>query len=179
MYEWKTMNMNEIRDLDRMLPVIFPIGLIESHGPHLPVDVDCQTSAHFARKVCESTGAVLMPTIQYGFIGEMREYPGTVGLRSMTLAYVVRDLIDCLARQGFKKIIFLSGHLVNVRGVELGIEMSQENYPDLKAVYWNYWDFIQAPIRHADKVETEFALLCGVRADMDKAKDFVYEKPWY
>lgn len=34
------------------------------------------------------------------------------------------DILDCLARQNFKRVISLSGHVSNSRGVELGFEKS-------------------------------------------------------
>lgn len=179
MYEWSQMTMTEIDALDRQLPVIVPIGLIESHGPHIATYVDTEGAVHFSRKVCEATGSILLPPISYGYIGEMRDYPGTVGVTSETLSEMILDVLDCLARQGFMKVVFISGHVANNRGVELGIEKAQTRYHKLKAAYWVYWSFAGVPMKHADKIETEFAMLTGTRVDMSKAKDFDFKRPWH
>lgn len=179
MIEWAKMTMTEIDELDRSLPVIIPIGLVESHGPHMGVNVDTEGAEHFARKVCEQTGAILMPSLAYGYIGEMRDYVGTVGLCSETLSYVVADILDCLARQGFMKVIFLSGHVANGRGVEMGFEKVWARHPKMKPAYWVYWSFAGTPMRHADKIETEFAMLTGTPVHMEKAKDYEFNRPWH
>lgn len=179
MVEWAKLTMKEIDGLDRELPVIIPIGLVESHGPHIGVNVDTEGAEHFARKVCEATGAVLMPSIAYGYVGEMRDYPGTVGVCSETLSAVVADLLDCLARQGFMKAIFLSGHVTNSRGVELGFEKVWQKHPYMKPAYWVYWSFAGVPMLHADKIETEFAMLTGTPVYMERAKDYVFKRPWH
>ena len=179
MYKWSQMTMTEIDSLDRELPVIIPIGLVESHGPHIATNVDTEGAVHFAQKVCEATGSILMPEISYGYIGEMLDYPGTVGLTSQTLSAVTFDILDCFARQGFYKIIFLSGHVANSRGVELGFEKALKVHPQLKPAYWVYWSFANVPMKHADKIETEFAMLTGTRVDMSKAQDFEFNRPWY
>jgi len=179
MIEWASLTMNEIDELDRQLPVIIPIGLTEAHGPAIAVSVDTLGAEHFAQKVCEETGAILMPSIAYGYIGEMRDYVGTVGVTSDTLAAMVNDICCCLASQGFKKIIFLSGHVTNARGVELGFERAFEKYPDLKSVYWVYWFPAGVPMKHADKIETEFAILTGCRVDTGKLPNYEFVRPWH
>jgi len=179
MIEWAKLTMTEINKIDRELPVIIPIGLIESHGPHMGVNVDTEGAEHVARKVCEETGAILMPSIAYGYIGKMRDYSGTVGVCSETLSAMVADILDCLARQGFMKVIFLSGHVANRRGVELGFEKAWNKHPRLKLAYWIYWIFAGVPMRHADKIETEFAMLMGTPVNMKLAKDYVFKEPWH
>ena len=76
MIEWIKLTSDEINKLDRKLPVIVPLGLIEAHGPHLAVSVDIDSAEYFARNVAEKTGAILAPSIAYGFADEMAEYPG-------------------------------------------------------------------------------------------------------
>jgi creatinine amidohydrolase len=180
MIEWIKLTSDEIAQLDRNLPVIVPVGLVEAHGPHLPVSVDIDSCNYFSGKVAENTGAILAPTINYGFADEMREYPGTLGLSYETLVAVIADLGLMFCAQGFKKVIFLTGHGANKIPCELAFYKIWEKYPDFKGVCWNWWsDCGITGIHHADKGETEVAMAIGTPAYMDKVRDFTVQKPWY
>lgn len=180
MKEWCQLTSFEIAALDRRLPVIIPVGLVEAHGAHLPVSVDVATAEYFSRGIAENTGAILMPGITYGFADEMAGYPGTLGVRAETLMSVVEDLSCALCGQGFTRQIFLSGHGANKQAVELAFWRIWTRHPELRAVCWNYWtEAGLTSIHHADKGETEIAMAVGVRAEMDKAQPFHVKKPWY
>jgi creatinine amidohydrolase len=180
MIEWIQLTSAEVPHIDMRLPVIIPIGLIEAHGPHLPLSVDMDTAAYFSRKVAENTGAILAPQIYYGFADEMREYPGTVGVSAETLIQVVRDISIAFCSHGFTRQIFLSGHGANKAPVELAFYRIWEVYPELKAVCWNYWtEAGMTHLHHAGKGETEIAMSVGTPAYMERVLDFKVHKPWH
>lgn len=180
MKEWLKLTSNEINLLDRNIPVLVPLGLVEAHGPHLAVSVDIDTAEYFCRKVAEETGAILAPCLPYGFADEMREYPGTLGVSAETLMKIIQDLCVRLCEQGFKKIIFITGHGANKTSCELAFYKVWEKYPDFKGVCWNWWsDCGITGIHHADKGETEVAMAVGTRSEMKLVKDFAVKKPWY
>jgi len=180
MFEWAHLTSDEIKTLDRSLPVIIPLGLIEAHGHHLSLALDNEAADYFSRRIAESTGVILAPTIYYGFADAMREYPGTVGVTAETLSLVIRDIAVMFCRQGFKKQIYLSGHGANKLACELGFHKAWESFPDLKPVYWNYWSEAGfTTIHHADKGETEIALAIGSTVYSDRARDYSFAKPWH
>ena len=180
MKEWIKLTSDEINELDRNIPVLVPLGLVEAHGPHLAVSVDVDTALYFCRAVAEKTGAILAPCLPYGFADEMREYPGTLGVTAETLMSIVVDLCTRFCEQGFKKIIFITGHGANKVPCELSFFRLWEKYPDFKGICWNWWsDCGITGIHHADKGETEVAMAVGTRSVMEKVKDFQLEKPWY
>ncbi|MEI6350691.1 MAG: creatininase family protein [Verrucomicrobiota bacterium] len=180
MREWNCLTSIEIAALDRRLPLIIPVGLVEAHGAHLPVSVDVATAEYFSRKIAENTGAILMPGITFGFADEMAGYPGTLGVRAETLMAVVEDLSSALCQQGFSRQIFLSGHGANKPVVELAFWKIWKKHPELRAVCWNYWtEAGLTTIHHADKGETEIAIAVGLPAQMEKAQTFHVKKPWY
>jgi creatinine amidohydrolase len=180
MLEWITMTTEEIDALDRKLPLIIPVGLVEAHGPHMPVSVDVDSAVYFARECAGSTGAVLMPTLPYGFSDEMREYPGSLGLSWETFTRVISDLCLALCAQGFKKLIFLTGHGANKNPCELAFYRVWESYPDFRGVCWNWWsDCGISGVHHADKGETEVAMAIGVPVYQDRMRDADLKKPWY
>jgi len=180
MIEWIRLTSESIRHIDKQLPVIVPVGLVESHGPHLTLGVDCDTAGYFARRIAESSGAILAPAIHYGFADEMKEYPGTVGVAPETLALVVRDISMMFCSHGFKKVIFLSGHGANKLGVELGFYKVWEVDPDFKPACWNWWsDAGIGGVHHADKGETEVAAAVGSPIFPERIQDFKFAKPWH
>jgi creatinine amidohydrolase len=180
MIEWVCLTSDEVKSLDRNLPVVIPMGLIEAHGHHLSLGLDNETADYFSRRVADAAGAILAPAIYYGYADAMREYPGTIGVTVETLSCVVHDIAVMFCYQGFKKQIYLSGHGANKLACELGFTKAWSRYPDLKPAYWNYWSeagFTQ--IHHADKGETEIALAIGSSVYMDRARDYKFNKPWH
>lgn len=180
MIEWTQLTSDELAQVDRQLPVIVPLGLVEAHGSHLTLGLDMDTAVYFARAVAEQTGAILAPLIAYGFADAMREYPGTVGVRADTLALVVRDIGELFCYHGFLKQIYLSGHGANKLGCELAFQHIWGRYPACKPAYWNYWtEAGLTSIHHADKGETEIALAVGAPVYMERVRDWKFAKPWH
>jgi hypothetical protein len=55
-----------------------PVGSVEAHGPHLPLDTDTIIAEYIARSVCNKIGGFLLPPINYGVLWALRPYPGSV-----------------------------------------------------------------------------------------------------
>jgi creatinine amidohydrolase len=179
MIEWSKLTDPEVEALDRKLPVILPVGLIEAHGAHLESGFDTFSAEYFARRLCEETGAILLPTIPYGFADTNWEYTSTLGVKAETLGLVIADLCTMLCHHGFKKIIVLSGHGGNGTGVTLGFQRAFEKYPDMKPAHWCYFLTAGVPMSHADEKETALAIAIGGTVHMDRAEDFIFKKPWH
>ena len=180
MIEWKNLTCDEIDALDRSLPVILPVGLIEAHGPHLAVSVDCDTAEYFARALAEDTGAILAPALHYGFADEMAGYPGTIGLTIETTMAVLADIVGHFCRHGFQNLVILSGHGANKTAFDAAIHRIWRDHPDARVAFWNYWtEAGLTSISHADQGETEIALAVGTVSHMDRVRDFRVGKPWY
>lgn len=180
MIEWIKLTSAEIDAIDRSLPVLVPIGLVEAHGPHLPVSVDVDTAVYFASQCAERSGAILAPAMPYGFSDELREYPGSLGVTAETLMAVVADLCKAFCYHGFQKVIFITGHGANKLPCELAFYRVWEQYPRFKGACLNWWsDCGIQGIHHADKGETEVAAAVGTPVYMDRAVDANVKKPWY
>ncbi len=89
---------------------ILPIGILEKHGPHLPMGSDLIHVRELAARAARQEYAVVFPDFFYGQIFEARHQPGTFALPSR----VVWDLLDAtveeIGRNGFKKIVIVNGH---------------------------------------------------------------------
>lgn len=180
MIRWCNLTNEEIDMVDKKLPIIIPIGLIEAHGPHMPLGFDNESANYFADKIAEISNCILMPSINYGFADSNKEYPGTIGIRPITLTKLIVDICEMLCFHGFNKIIILSGHGANRMPCEMAFYEIWEKYRDLKAIYWNWWsDANIEGVHHADKKETEVGLAIGSKINMEKAENFNAKKYWY
>ena len=113
----------QIDALDRQRTLfILPVGMIEQHGPHLPVGADtiavvyeANEAAIRASRALPDWTVVMMPPINYGqsganVMGGRLVHPGTYSIRQSTLRALVADVGGQIAQNGFKWVFVLNGH---------------------------------------------------------------------
>lgn len=96
--------------------VILPIGAIEAHGPHLPLETDIIISNAIASAAVEKlnrggTRAVLAPAMPFSVTDFANEFPGTISLSKETASALLREVTQAFLRQGFKTICYANSHL--------------------------------------------------------------------
>lgn len=101
--------------------IFFPLGAVEEHGPHLPLMVDWIGSEELARRIAPHVRRagwrpVLAPSLPYGVSGLCAEWPGTVSLSIPLLTRVIVEVVESLARHGFRRFVLTNyqadpGHL--------------------------------------------------------------------
>jgi creatinine amidohydrolase/Fe(II)-dependent formamide hydrolase-like protein len=82
--------------------VVLPLGSTEQHG-HLSLGVDVILSERVSAEAAEPLGVPVMPSLPYGLTPYFAAYPGSPSLRVGTYVAVVRDLLDSLYGQGFRR----------------------------------------------------------------------------
>src|ERR1700752_2832909 len=90
--------------------VLLPLGAVEQHGPHLPLLVDWLGAEELARRIAPHLTragfrVVLAPAIPYGASPLAETWPGTVSLSRATLVRVIVDVVQSLARHGFRRVV--------------------------------------------------------------------------
>jgi creatinine amidohydrolase len=91
--------------------VVLPLGSIEAHADHLPLGNDTfKVNAACIEATSRAEPAVLLPPLYYTEVKSMQAAPGAVTLRGRILVDLVLDLCDEAARNGFSKILLVSGH---------------------------------------------------------------------
>lgn len=108
-------------DRERTL-FILPVGVLEEHGPHLPVAADtfgvtyeADRAARRVSRALPNWNIVMMPAVNYGNgganqLGDMLVHPGTYQIRQSTVRSLVADIGGQVAQNGFKWIFVLNGH---------------------------------------------------------------------
>lgn len=90
--------------------VIFPVGSVEEHGDHLPLCTDSLQPEYVALEVARKTGCLIAPPLRYGVCTSARNFPGTISIEFNSLYTITKDILAELTRNGFNRIIVLSGH---------------------------------------------------------------------
>lgn len=88
---------------------VLPIGSTEQHAG-LSLATDAILAARVAEDAAAPLGVPVLPAIPFGVAPYFLAYPGSVSLRITTLLAVVEDVLESLARQGFRRIVIVSGH---------------------------------------------------------------------
>jgi len=98
---------------DEVDTVLLPVGAMEQHGPHLPLDTDAYDAEYLARRVAESCSdpkPMVLPMIPYGVSYHHDDFRGTVSIDNDTLSRLVYDIGMSVARNGFRKLVIINGH---------------------------------------------------------------------
>ena len=154
---------------------IIPTAAIEQHLEHLAMEHDWRSVSHVALAVAEQLRphVVIAEGLMAGISEHHMKHPGTMSLRPGAYLAALSDLIDSVARAGFKHILVLNGHGGNIapcRGIwDQFVRLNQVNLQ-----FMSYWDVLTAQDArellksgdrlpddlpgHAQEFETSFAL---------------------
>jgi creatinine amidohydrolase len=107
-------------DIDRLAhadaTVIVPLGAVEQHGDHLPLDTDSYTAEVLACRAAEHAPfpVLVAPTIWWGVSGHWMRFPGTIWVSPTTLETLIVEICSSIAAHGFRRILLLNGHAGNL-----------------------------------------------------------------
>ena len=119
---------------------VLPLGSTEQHG-YLSLFVDAILPERLAAEAAEPIGVPVFPVVPYGVAPYFMAFPGTVTLRIDTYLRVIEDILDSLARQGFRRILLLNGHGGNAPAASLAMEWMPRN----EGVHVKVYDWWKAP----------------------------------
>ncbi len=89
---------------------VLPFGIIEKHGPHLPLGTDLLDVRHAVLHAAEQEYSVVFPEYYFGQIFEARHQPGTVAYSTHLQLELLQETTDEMARNGCRKVIVVNGH---------------------------------------------------------------------
>jgi creatinine amidohydrolase len=177
--EWRRLRADQLRELARQNAiVIVPVGSLEQHGPHLPVEVDSRLGeevAHRTARLIDARGehAVVLPMLWTGISEHHMSFGGTITLDLPAFAAVIEGICKSIVRHGFKRIVLLNSHGGNDNALRtLADELTPKlGVPILQTTYWlaaaeeigAILD-TQPNVGHACEAET--AMMMAVRPDL-------------
>lgn len=89
---------------------VLPFGIIEKHGPHLPLGTDLLDVRFAVMNAVKQEYAVVFPEYYFGQIFEARQQPGTVAYSLSTQLTLLQETVNEMDRNGCKKIVIVNGH---------------------------------------------------------------------
>jgi creatinine amidohydrolase len=89
---------------------LLPIGIMEKHGPHLPIGNDLLNVRYASLTAAQQEYAVVFPEYYFGQIFEAKHEPGTVAYSRGLQLQMLQETTDEMARNGCKKVIIVNGH---------------------------------------------------------------------
>ncbi|MET2830931.1 creatininase family protein [Mesorhizobium shangrilense] len=116
---------------------ILPLGSTEQHA-QLSLSVDSILSERVAMEAAEPLGIPVFPVVAYGLTPYFMAYPGSISLRTETYIRLVRDILDGMRAQGFRRILIVNGHGGNQPAGALAVEWMADN-PDTAIKFHNWW----------------------------------------
>jgi creatinine amidohydrolase len=152
---------------------ILPVGAVEAHGPHLPLDTDVIIAQAMARAGAErlarqSVPAVILPALCYTAAGFARDFAGTISLRPETVTATIVDIASNLRHQGFAMLAIANAHLdpAHLASLENAVGEVQRTggmtvaFPNLTRKPWasRLSDEFKSGACHAGRFETSIVL---------------------
>ena len=111
-----------------------PFGILEKHGPHLPLGTDLLNVRYASLQAVAQEYAVVFPEYYFGQIFEAKHEPGTVAYSLELQLKLLQETTDEMARNGCKKILIVNGHGGNEHLLPL-FAQSQMDKPHDYVVY--------------------------------------------
>ena len=156
-------------------PLLVPIGIVEEHGPHLPLDTDTIQAVATCEAVAERVCGIVAPALAYGNCSSTRNFPGSFSLSFDALRAVAKDiLLDCV-RHDIRTVAFVSGHAggAHMRALRLAAEEVVGQYESMRIYVLSDYELIgglETPFPkwdgHAGGLETSRML--ALRPDLVK-----------
>lgn len=168
--------------LSRQPVALLPIGAVEAHGAHLPLGTDNILAEGVARLVADKLqDVVILPTLSYGQVWSLRDFPGTIGISNEVLIGLIVDIGRSLHRQGIQVLALINGHMGNLVAMKEAARVLYDECP-LKVMFFTYpgvagvinevteSERAHSSYFHACEIETSYMLYVAPEAvKMDKA----------
>lgn len=183
-YLWQHHTWPELAGAAKRQPVVvIPIGSVEDHGHHLPLDTDNFLIWSICEEAARRAGGemLLMPLIPYGYETHHMDFPGTIDIRPEHLLNFMLDITRSVAHHGFERILIADGHGSNMPILDL---VARRTIVETKSLCGAFiWPSLagsairevrqsgRGGMAHACELETSVYLhLDAPRVQMDKAK---------
>lgn len=120
--------------------VVLPIGSTEQHG-YLSVGTDAILAERVAVEAAEPLGIPVFPALPFGMTPYFAAFPGSPTIRMSTYIAVIRDLLDSLVAQGFRRIAVVNGHGGNSPAAGIAREwLAESRECKVQVLFHDWWN---------------------------------------
>ena len=190
-FDFKELTTTQVEALDKeKTVVIIPGGLMEEHGPYLPLYSDGYRNEELSKRIGEiiseekGFNVLIFPSIPLGVgspetMGGIKSYPGVVFFRPQTFRAVLMDIGDMLAIQGFNWIFIVARHGAPLHSVvqNQACDYINENYGtkmvSLSSLEYSTWRGEEVTLTENEKSENGI----DIHAGMDETSRMLYVAP--
>lgn len=192
-HELAQLTWEEVRDLDREHTlVVLPVGAIEAHGPHLPLDTDVVIATAMARagaRMLADRGrtVLILPALAYTVASFGAAFHGTLSISAITVTALIVDVTRSLSDQGFRLLALANVHLdpEHLTALHEAVKLGQAEqlipivFPDLTQKPWGtrLGDEFRSGACHAGQFETSIVLCEQADAVRDEVRQSLPPNP--
>ncbi len=179
MRRFAELNREQLRTAAADSLVVLPIGATEQHGPHLPTGTDFFTIMAVAEESARIASAeipiLVTPALPYGSSDHHLPFGGTLSLSTETYYRVLRELVESLITDGFRRIFLLNGHGGNHELAELAardVAMRRDAIVGAGSYWAIAWDGLVAAGAHKGRRlpghagDFETSMMLALRPDL-------------
>jgi creatinine amidohydrolase len=140
--EMDRINWMEFREIvpSKITTVLLPTGTLEPHGV-ANNGADNTAPTAMARTIARRTNALIAPTLPYGITGSMEAYPGAFQITEAAYRPFVKQILEGLAKNGFRNIIILNGHGGGQTAVLQSVAAEVAMEKRVRTLVINWWSF--------------------------------------
>lgn len=123
---------------------VLPVGILEEHGPHLPLGTDIFQAEAVVDEAAARTGTVVLPTLNYGNCHSTKPFPGSISLSFDTVRELAYEILTELARHGVRSVAVVSGHAGSghMRALKEGSRDVIAEHPELTVALLSEWEVL-------------------------------------
>ncbi len=140
--EMDRINWMEFKEVvpSRINTVILPTGTLEPHGV---ANNGADNTAPFAmaKTISRRVNALVAPTLPYGITGSMEAYPGAFQISEAAYRPFVKQILEGLAKNGFKNIVIMNGHGGGQTAVLQSVAAEVAAERKVRTLVINWWSF--------------------------------------
>ncbi len=139
---FRKMTWPEVNESVRALRVVLiPVGAIEQHGHHLPIDMDNLAVETVCVRAAEQRPDLIVcaPPIHYGYNEHNMDFPGTISIDPEHFIHYCFDVARSFAHQGFERILLVNGHASNAHLLDSVARLVTVR-SQAKCATFSYWD---------------------------------------
>lgn len=120
--------------------VLLPTGTLEPHGV-INNGADNTAPTAMAKTIARRTNAMIAPTLSYGITGSMEAYPGAFQITESAYRPFIKQILEGLAKNGFRTIVILNGHGGGQTAVLQSVAAEVSVEKKVRTLVINWWSF--------------------------------------